>query len=118
MAYMFKYSERPRTLAERKFEDDIPENLKTQRLQEIIDLQMKNAARRTAAHVGMTQKVLIEGFSKRSDDFFQGRNSQNVVAIFPVSPEFGPGDYVDVMMTGATSVTLTGEAVSVVSKRN
>lgn len=118
MAYMFKYSERPRTLAERKFEDNIPEEIKTQRLQEIIEIQMKNAARRTAAHVGKTQKVLIEGFSKRSSEFYQGRNSQNVVAIFPVSKEFGPGDYVEVKMTGATSVTLTGEAVSVVSKRS
>jgi len=118
MAYMFKYSERPRTLAERKFEDDIPEEIKTKRLQEIIDVQMKNAAHRTAAHVGKTQKVLIEGFSKRSNEFYQGRNSQNVVAIFPVAAEYGPGDYVEVKMTGATSVTLTGEVVAVVSKLN
>lgn len=117
MAYMFKYSERPRTLAERKFEDDIPEELKTKRLQEIIDVQMKSAAQRTAAHVGKTQKVLIEDFSKRSNDFYQGRNSQNVVAIFPVAAEYGPGDYVEVKMTGATSVTLTGEVVAVVSQR-
>lgn len=118
MAYMFKYSERPRTLAERKFEDDIPEEIKTKRLQEIIDVQMKNAAHRTAAHVGKTQKVLIEGFSKRSNEFYQGRNSQNVVAIFPVAADYGPGDYVEVKMTGATSVTLTGEVVAVVSKLN
>ena len=118
MAYMFKYSERPRTLAERKFQDDVPEETKTQRLQEIIDVQMKSAANRTSSHIGKIQKVLIEGFSKRSHDFYQGRNSQNVVAIFPISPEFGPGDYVEVKMTGATSVTLTGDVVSIVSKRS
>lgn len=78
---------------------------------------MKSAAQRTAAHVGKTQKVLIEDFSKRSNDFYQGRNSQNVVAIFPVAAEYGPGDYVEVKMTGATSVTLTGEVVAVVSQR-
>jgi tRNA-2-methylthio-N6-dimethylallyladenosine synthase len=116
MAYMFKYSERPRTLAERKFEDDVPEEVKGRRLKEIIDVQMESAAYRTRQHVGKRHKVLIEGTSKKSDDHFFGRNNQNVVVVFPKG-EYGVGDYVEVMTTDCTSVTLMGHVVETFPKR-
>ncbi len=108
MAYMFKYSERPRTLAERKFEDNISEEVKSKRLKEIIDLQMSCAAERTAAHVGKRQKVLVEGISKKSQEHFYGRNSQNVVVVFP-KKEAKIGQYVWVNTLSSTAVTLIGE---------
>ncbi|MFM7730859.1 MAG: tRNA (N6-isopentenyl adenosine(37)-C2)-methylthiotransferase MiaB [Flavobacteriales bacterium] len=111
MAYMFKYSERPKTLAERKYEDDVPEETKTKRLQEIIDVQMQCAAERTKAHVGLTQKVLIEGTSKKSTEQFCGRNSHNVTVVFPKKENYAPGQYVMVKMLDCTSVTLIGEVV-------
>jgi tRNA-2-methylthio-N6-dimethylallyladenosine synthase len=111
MAFMFKYSERPKTLAERKFEDDVPEDVKGRRLQEVIDIQMKNAAVRTKLYVGYPQKVLIEGTSKKSEDFYQGRNTQNVVVVFPKKEGVKPGEYVTVLTTDCTSVTLIGEIV-------
>jgi tRNA-2-methylthio-N6-dimethylallyladenosine synthase len=111
MAYMFKYSERPKTLAERKYEDDITEEVKGRRLTEIIDLQMKSAAKRTRQHVGKVQRVLIEGTSKKSAEHFQGRNSQNVVVVFPKSEQYQLGQYVMVRMLDCTSVTLIGEVV-------
>lgn len=111
MAYMFKYSERPKTLAERKYEDDIPEEIKGRRLQEIIDLQMKCSKDRTQQHLGKTQRVLIEGISKKSEEHYHGRNSQNVVCVFPKG-DAQPGDYVDVKMLDCTSVTLIGEVVA------
>ena len=116
MAYMFKYSERPRTLAERKFEDDVPEETKGRRLKEIIDVQMESAAKRTKAHLGKVQKVLIEGISKKSEDHFYGRNSQNVVMVFPKG-DYGIGDYVDVQSTDCTSVTLMGDVVKIYPKQ-
>lgn len=111
MAYMFKYSERPKTLAERKYEDDVPEEVKTKRLQEIIDVQMQCAAERTKAHVGKIQKVLIEGTSKKSEAQYCGRNSHNVMVVFPKKDGYAPGQYVMVKMMDCTSVTLIGEVV-------
>jgi tRNA-2-methylthio-N6-dimethylallyladenosine synthase len=111
MAYMFKYSERPKTLAERKYEDDVPEEVKTKRLQEIIDVQMQCAAERTKAHVGKIQKVLIEGTSKKSEAQYCGRNSHNVMVVFPKKDGYEPGQYVTVKMMDCTSVTLIGEVV-------
>ncbi len=111
MAYMFKYSERPKTLAERKYEDDVPEEVKGRRLTEIIDLQMKSAAKRTKQHVGKVQRVLIEGTSKKSAEHYQGRNSQNVVVVFPKTDRYQLGQYVQVRMLDCTSVTLIGEVV-------
>jgi tRNA-2-methylthio-N6-dimethylallyladenosine synthase len=111
MAYMFKYSERPKTLAERKYEDDVPEEVKSSRLLEIINLQMEGAAFRTKSHLGKTQKVLIEGLSKKSENHYYGRNSQNVVVVFPKSEDYSPGEYVDVHNVDCTSVTLIGEVV-------
>ena len=110
MAFMFKYSERPRTLAERKYEDDITEEVKGRRLQEIIDVQMQSAAMRTQAFVGKRQHVLIEGVSKRSDEQLFGRNSQNTVVVFPKG-NLVPGTYVEVDTHSCTSVTLIGTAV-------
>jgi tRNA-2-methylthio-N6-dimethylallyladenosine synthase len=107
MAYMFKYSERPKTLAERKFEDDIPEEVKGRRLKEIIDQQMTHSAACTQKHLGKTQRVLVEGTSKKSQEHLYGRNSQNVVVIFPKG-EIQPGDYVDVQMEACTAITLNG----------
>ncbi len=111
MAYMFKYSERPKTLAERKYEDDVPEEIKGRRLTEIIDNQMKQSAICTKKHIGKVQRVLVEGISKKSEEHLYGRNSQNVVCIFPKN-EIQIGDYVDVEMRDCTSITLTGDVVA------
>jgi tRNA-2-methylthio-N6-dimethylallyladenosine synthase len=113
MAFMFKYSERPKTLAERKFEDDVPDEVKGRRLQEVIALQMQGAAERTKQHVGKVQRVLIEGTSKKSEDHLQGRNSQNIVVVFPKTMNCAPGDYADVLANDCTSVTLIGELINV-----
>jgi tRNA-2-methylthio-N6-dimethylallyladenosine synthase len=113
MAFMFKYSERPKTLAERKFEDDIPDDVKGRRLQEVIALQMKGAAERTKQHLGKVQRILIEGTSKKSEEHLQGRNSQNIVVVFPKTMDCAPGDYADVLANDCTSVTLIGELINV-----
>lgn len=108
MAYMFKYSERPRTLAERKFENDIPEDIKSRRLQEIMTLQREHATARTLAQKGKVYKVLIEGTSKKRDDQFFGRNTYNNVVVFPKG-EAKVGMYVNVNTIDCTSATLIGE---------
>lgn len=118
MAFMFKYSERPKTLAERKFEDDIPDELKGRRLQEVIALQMQGAAQRTKQHVGKVQRILIEGTSKKSEEHLQGRNSQNIVVVFPKTMDCAPGDYADVLANDCTSVTLIGELINVYPRNN
>lgn len=83
MAFMFKYSERPKTLAARKYPDDVPDAVKSRRLQEIIDLQKRKSAERMAGYVGQVHEVLIEGVSKRSAEHLYGRNTQNSVVIVP-----------------------------------
>ena len=118
MAFMFKYSERPKTLAERKYEDDVEEEVKGRRLQEVIALQMQGAAERTKQHVGKMQRVLVEGTSKKSEEHLQGRNSQNIVVVFPKTMECAPGDYADVMTNDCTSVTLIGELINVYPRTN
>jgi tRNA-2-methylthio-N6-dimethylallyladenosine synthase len=118
MAFMFKYSERPKTLAERKFEDDIPDEVKGRRLQEVIALQMQGAALRTKQHVGKVQRILIEGTSKKSEEHLQGRNSQNIVVVFPKILDCAPGDYADVLANDCTSVTLIGELIKVYPRNN
>jgi tRNA-2-methylthio-N6-dimethylallyladenosine synthase len=107
-AYMFKYSERPKTLAERKFEDNVPEEVKTRRLTEIIDLQMHYSHESNKRAVGKTFKVLVEGVSKRSEEHLCGRNSQNAMVIFPKG-NLKAGDYVNVLITDCTAATLLGE---------
>lgn len=108
--FMFAYSERPGTLAERKMEDDIPEDIKKRRLNEIISLQQKHSLMRTQEHVGKTEEVLIEKPSKRSDAHWSGRNTQNTVVVFPKG-NYKVGDFVNVKITDCTSATLIGEAV-------
>ena len=108
--FMFAYSERPGTLAERKMDDDIPEETKKRRLTEIIDLQQKHSHYRTQEHLGKTEEILIEGTSKKSDAHWMGRNSQNTVAVFP-KEHYKVGDFVNVKINECTSATLIGEAV-------
>lgn len=109
-AYMFKYSERPKTLAERKYKDDVPEEVKSRRLAEIVDLQQKNSHQRTIQSVNKIHKVLIEGLSKKSDKHQMGRNSQNLVVVFPKTDRKA-GEYVNVMVTDCTPATLLGSVI-------
>lgn len=109
-SYMFFYSERPKTLAERKFEDDIPLEIKKRRLNEVQEVQAELALEANQKTVGKVYEVLIEGVSKRSKDFVYGRNSQNLTVIFPKG-DFKPGDYANVLITEFTSATVKGEAV-------
>ncbi|MDA9773892.1 tRNA (N6-isopentenyl adenosine(37)-C2)-methylthiotransferase MiaB [Saprospiraceae bacterium] len=111
MSYMFFYSEREGTLAHRKYEDDIPLEVKKARLSEIIELQGQISAESNAADVGKTFKVLIEGDSKKSDQDFKGRNSQNKMCIFPKKEGLKTGDYVQVKIHETNSATLKGEIV-------
>ncbi|MFD2725332.1 tRNA (N6-isopentenyl adenosine(37)-C2)-methylthiotransferase MiaB [Hyunsoonleella rubra] len=108
--FMFAYSERPGTLAERKMEDDIPEDVKKRRLNEIIALQQKHSLLHTQAHVGKVEEVLVEKPSKRSDSHWSARNTQNTVVVFP-KENYKVGDFVNVKITDCTSATLIGEAV-------
>ena len=109
-AYMFAYSERPGTLAAKKYPDDIPEPVKKRRLTEIINRQLAHSAERNHRHIGQVQRVLIEGTSKRSDDFFSGRNDQNKIVVFPKG-NLQKGQYVNVLVTDCSSATLRGEVV-------
>ncbi|HET6243249.1 MAG: tRNA (N6-isopentenyl adenosine(37)-C2)-methylthiotransferase MiaB [Bacteroidetes bacterium] len=107
-AYMYKYSERPNTLAERKFKDDVPEALKAERLNGIIELQHAHSLERNELNIGKIFKVLVDGESKRSKSDFSGRTSQNSTVIFP-RKNYAPGDYVMVKVTSCTSGTLIGQ---------
>jgi len=109
-AYMFKYSERPGTRAARKYKDDIPEEIKTRRLNEIISLQNILSARSKKQDVGKIFEVLIEDFSKRSQDNLSGRTSQNKVVVFPGNGH-KKGDYVNVLVERCTSATLIGKII-------
>lgn len=109
-AYMFMYSERPKTLAERKFKDDVPEDVKGRRLTEIVDLQQKMSLASNQKDIGKTFEVLVESLSKRSKEHLSGRNSQNKVIIFP-KKDYKPGDYVMVKVHDCTAATLLGESV-------
>lgn len=108
MSYMFAYSERPGTVAARKYPDDIPEEIKKQRLNEIIRLQNQHSFTHNKADIGKTFEVLIEGDAKRDQADFKGRNSQNKMIVFPKVPGKKPGDYVHVYVESATSATLRG----------
>lgn len=111
LSYMFMYSERPGTLAARKFEDDIPEEVKKLRLQEIIRLQNQVSFKHNQRDIGKTFKVLVEGDSKKSPDDARGRNSQNKMVVFPKTPLTQRGRYVNVKVEDATSATLIGRVV-------
>ena len=108
--YMFAYSERPGTMAERKFEDDVPEKVKKRRLQEIVDLQQKHSKLRTERFLGQTVEVLIEKESKKSAAHWSGRNSQNTVVVFD-KENYQVGDFVNVRIEDCTSATLIGTPV-------
>ncbi|KXK36330.1 MAG: tRNA (N6-isopentenyl adenosine(37)-C2)-methylthiotransferase MiaB [Saprospiraceae bacterium] len=111
MSYMFFYSVRPGTLAAKKLEDDVPLEVKKRRLQEIVELQNKISLDVNLKDIGKVFKVLIEGNSKRSDEEFKGRNSQNKMINFPKKEGLSPGDYTWVKVTDATSASLRGEIV-------
>jgi tRNA-2-methylthio-N6-dimethylallyladenosine synthase len=108
--YMFSYSERPGTLAARKMEDDVPEEVKKRRLQEIVDLQQILSEKRTKRFLDKTVEILIEKESKKSNQHWSGRNSENVVTVFP-KENYKVGDFVMVKVNDCTTATLIGEAV-------
>jgi len=108
--FMFKYSERPNTKAARQFEDDVPEDVKSRRLTEIINKQRQHSMEYNQTRVGKIFKVLVEGLSKRSDEHLFGRTTHNSVAVFP-KKHYKAGDYVMVRITDCNSATLIGESV-------
>ena len=109
-AYMFKYSERPKTLAERRFDDDVPEDVKGHRLTEIINKQNQHSLESNKKQIGKVQKVLVEGPSRKSDEQFCGRNTRNSMVVFDKG-DVKKGDYVMVRITDCTSATLLGDVV-------
>ena len=109
--YMFKYSERPGTLAAKKFQDNVPEKIKKNRLQEIIDLQQEHSKLRTEQYIGKVVEVLIEKESKKSNLYWAGRNQQNTVVVFPKNSH-KLGDFVKVKIKECTSATLIGESIN------
>jgi tRNA-2-methylthio-N6-dimethylallyladenosine synthase len=112
LGYMFKYSERPNTVAQRKFEDDIPEEIKQKRLEEIITVHRENAHFRNNEMVGKVYEVLIEGTSKKSEEELYGRTPQNAVAVFP-KENHTVGTYVNILIESCTTGTLIGKVVNV-----
>lgn len=113
MAYMYFYSERPGTLAERRFEDDVPLDVKKRRLQEIVDMQGTLSTQSNLNDIGKTFKVLIEGNSKKSDSDWSGRTEQNKSIVFPKGNyQLQKGDYVHVKVKECTRATLLGEIVN------
>ena len=113
---MFKYSERPGTLAAKKLEDNISEETKSRRLSEIVELQQKHSLYRSKEFVGKTVEVLIEKESKKSNLHWAGRNQQNTTVVFP-KENYNIGDFVNVKINSCTSATLIGEAIAF-SKNN
>ena len=109
-AYMFRYSERPDTLAATLYKDNVPEVIKERRLKEIIDLQQKLSYQSNCKDLNAQFEVMIEGFSRRSKEHFFGRNYQNKVVVFPKT-ENKPGDCIMVKIHRVTSATLIGDAV-------
>jgi tRNA-2-methylthio-N6-dimethylallyladenosine synthase len=109
-AYMFGYSERPNTPAAKKYADDVPSEVKSRRLDEIIDLQSKTSQELNRLEVGNIHKVLIDGPSKKSEEFYKGRNGQNTTVVFPKG-KHKKGEYVNVLITKSTQGTLIGEVI-------
>ncbi len=110
-AYMYSYSERPGTLAEKRYEDDIPEEVKKSRLTEIVAKQREHNLFRLQEQIGKTHIVLIEGLSRKSDQDFCGRNDQNSMVVFPIDERYKIGDYVNVVAENCTSATLLGKII-------
>ncbi len=115
MSYMFYYSERPGTLAARKFEDDVPLETKKMRLQEIIDAQNRHSLEKNLADIGKEHIVLVEKPSKRNEAEYCGRNDQNKMVVFPIE-NYKPGDYVKVLVEHASTATLIGKVIEKVEK--
>jgi tRNA-2-methylthio-N6-dimethylallyladenosine synthase len=113
MSYMFFYSERPATLAARRYTDDVPEEIKRRRLSEIVKLQNQLSQKSNVKDIDKIFKVLIEGDSKKSDEDWMGRSSQNKVIVFPKKDfHYNKGDYALVKITECTGATLIGKSIS------
>ena len=108
--FMFKYSERPGTLAARKYKDNVPEEIKQRRLSEIINLQLKHSFENLSTYIDKYSNVLVEKESKKSKDYWCGRNPQNIMVVFP-KDGYEIGDYAKVKILSNTSTTLIGEAI-------
>lgn len=108
-AYMFKYSERPGTPAAKNYADDVPEDIKSRRLTEIIDLQKQHSHTRLASLIGTRHKVLVEGISKKSALDLSGRNDQNAMVVFPSPGNINPGEFAEVIIRDCTSATLLAD---------
>ncbi len=111
LAYMYYYSERPKTLAERKFEDNVPLDVKKRRLSEIVTIQRSNAYDLNQQQIGKIHEILVEGSPKKDKNQLSGRTSENNYVVFPKVEGIKPGDYVNVKINKATSATLIGEVV-------
>jgi tRNA-2-methylthio-N6-dimethylallyladenosine synthase len=112
MSYMFFYSERPGTLAQRRYKDDIPEDVKKRRLMEIVETQNRLSLESNKRDLGKTFRVLIENTSKKSEAYWMGRSSQNKVIVFKKENyDLKPGDYVNVKVNECTQATLLGQIV-------
>jgi tRNA-2-methylthio-N6-dimethylallyladenosine synthase len=109
---MFFYSERPGTLAARRYADDVPEDVKKRRLDEIVKLQNRLSLEKNKEDVGKIFTVLIEGDSKKSNTDWKGRSSQNKTVVFPKSKSHQKGDYVQIKIEECTGATLIGRIVS------
>ncbi len=110
-AYMFMYSERPGTLAAKRYSDDIPDAVKSARLKEVVAKQQAHSYIRLQSQLGKVQRVLIEGFSKKSNNDYSGRNDHNAMVVFPVNENYKPGQYVNVLVERTTTATLIGVVV-------
>jgi tRNA-2-methylthio-N6-dimethylallyladenosine synthase len=115
-AFMYAYSERPGTLAARKYKDDIPEGIKGQRLQKLIALQNQISIAKNSKMIGQECVVLIEGESKKSNNDFKGRNDQNITVVFPKLDGCAKGDYVKVRIERSTQTSLIGSVIEKVYK--
>jgi len=111
-AYMYTYSERPGTLAAKRFEDDIPEEVKTRRFNEILKMQQACSLHRLEQHIGKIHRVLIDGFSKKSDQDFSGKTEHNITVVFPANENNKRGDYVNVAIVRCTPATLIGQIIN------
>jgi tRNA-2-methylthio-N6-dimethylallyladenosine synthase len=111
-SYMYTYSERPGTLAAKRFEDDIPEDVKTRRFNEILKMQQASSLNRLVQHIGKTHRVLIDGFSKKSDQDFSGKTEHNITVVFPTNENNKRGDYVNVEVVRCTPATLIGQIIN------
>ncbi|MES2559679.1 MAG: tRNA (N6-isopentenyl adenosine(37)-C2)-methylthiotransferase MiaB [Bacteroidota bacterium] len=111
-AFMYAYSERPGTLAERKYEDDVTAEIKSRRLAELVAFQNSISLNKKQDYIGKTYRVLIEGFSKKSNDDLKGRNDQNQLVVFPAGEGYAKGDYVNVLIERCTMTSLFGKVVT------